>query len=67
MRHDRDPRGAGGARRQARARAGAGIAHGTNPATAAALGYAVDAVPATADGRVDLDALKAKLAPTSRR
>jgi glycine dehydrogenase subunit 2 len=38
-------------------------AHGTNPATAAALGYAVDAIAATADGRVDLDALKAKLGP----
>ena len=38
-------------------------AHGTNPATAAALGYAVDSVPATSDGRVDLDALKAKLGP----
>jgi len=36
-------------------------AHGTNPATAAALGFVVDAVPATADGRVDLDAFKAKL------
>ncbi|HRQ83366.1 MAG TPA: aminomethyl-transferring glycine dehydrogenase subunit GcvPB, partial [Azospirillaceae bacterium] len=38
-------------------------AHGTNPATAAALGFSVDPVPATADGRVDLDALKAKLGP----
>jgi glycine dehydrogenase subunit 2 len=38
-------------------------AHGTNPATAAALGYVVDSIPATADGRVDLDALKAKLGP----
>ena len=38
-------------------------AHGTNPATAAALGYTVDAIPATADGRVDLEALKAKLGP----
>ncbi|WP_376959158.1 aminomethyl-transferring glycine dehydrogenase subunit GcvPB [Azospirillum sp. A26] len=38
-------------------------AHGTNPATAAACGYSVDAIPATADGRVDLDALKAKLGP----
>ena len=36
-------------------------AHGTNPATAAALGYTVDAIPATADGRVDLAAMKAKL------
>ncbi|SMH58554.1 aminomethyl-transferring glycine dehydrogenase subunit GcvPB [Azospirillum agricola] len=38
-------------------------AHGTNPATAAACGYAVESIPATADGRVDLDALKAKLGP----
>jgi len=36
-------------------------AHGTNPATAAACGYAVDAIPANARGRVDLAALKAKL------
>ncbi len=38
-------------------------AHGTNPATAAACGYAVDPIPADARGRVDLAALKAKLAP----
>jgi len=38
-------------------------AHGTNPATAAALGYAVDSIPATEDGHVDLAALKAKLGP----
>ena len=38
-------------------------AHGTNPATAAACGYTVEAIPATADGRVDLAALKAKLGP----
>ena len=38
-------------------------AHGTNPATAAFCGYAVESIPATADGRVDLDALKAKLGP----
>ena len=38
-------------------------AHGTNPATAAACGFTVDEIPATADGRVDLDALKAKLGP----
>ncbi|MEQ9814137.1 MAG: aminomethyl-transferring glycine dehydrogenase subunit GcvPB [Azospirillaceae bacterium] len=38
-------------------------AHGTNPATAAALGYAVDAIPGTEDGRMDLDAFKAKLGP----
>ncbi len=36
-------------------------AHGTNPATAAALGYEVDPIPATARGRVDLAAFKAKL------
>ena len=38
-------------------------AHGTNPATAAAIGFEVDAIPATAEGRVDLAALKAKLGP----
>ncbi|TAL00730.1 MAG: glycine dehydrogenase subunit 2 [Rhodospirillaceae bacterium] len=38
-------------------------AHGTNPATAALCGYTVEAVPATADGHVDLDALKLKLGP----
>lgn len=38
-------------------------AHGTNPATAALIGYKVDAIPATADGRVDLAAFKAKLGP----
>ncbi len=36
-------------------------AHGTNPATAAACGYAVDTIPATDEGRVDLAALKEKL------
>ena len=36
-------------------------AHGTNPATAAACGYAIDPIPADARGRVDLAALKAKL------
>jgi glycine dehydrogenase subunit 2 len=36
-------------------------AHGTNPATAAACGYAVESIPATARGRVDLAALRAKL------
>ncbi|HEX3861055.1 MAG TPA: aminomethyl-transferring glycine dehydrogenase subunit GcvPB [Stellaceae bacterium] len=36
-------------------------AHGTNPATAAACGYAVEAIPANANGRVDLAALKAAL------
>ena len=38
-------------------------AHGTNPATAAACGFAVDAIPANDRGRVDLAALKAKLGP----
>jgi glycine dehydrogenase subunit 2 len=38
-------------------------AHGTNPATAAALGFTVDPVPAGADGRIDLEALRAKLGP----
>jgi glycine dehydrogenase subunit 2 len=36
-------------------------AHGTNPATAAACGYAVDPIPANARGRVDLAAFKSKL------
>lgn len=36
-------------------------AHGTNPASAALCGFTIDPVPARADGRVDLDALKAKL------
>ncbi|MET0270452.1 MAG: aminomethyl-transferring glycine dehydrogenase subunit GcvPB [Sphingomonas sp.] len=38
-------------------------AHGTNPATAAFCGYAVENIPATADGRVDLAALTARLGP----
>jgi glycine dehydrogenase subunit 2 len=36
-------------------------AHGTNPATAAACGYAVDHIPTDASGRVDRAALEAKL------
>src|SRR5207253_7847283 len=36
-------------------------AHGTNPATAAACGYAVDPVPGDRQGRVDSAALKAKV------
>jgi glycine dehydrogenase subunit 2 len=36
-------------------------AHGTNPATAALCGYAIDAIPNNARGRVDLAALKARL------
>ena len=38
-------------------------AHGTNPATAAALGFTVDAIPADDRGRVDLAAFRAKLGP----
>jgi glycine dehydrogenase subunit 2 len=38
-------------------------AHGTNPATAAFAGYSVEDIPATRDGRVDLQALKARLGP----
>ncbi|NBP73967.1 MAG: glycine dehydrogenase subunit 2, partial [Alphaproteobacteria bacterium] len=36
-------------------------AHGTNPATAAICGYAVEAIPLNDRGRVDLSALKAAL------
>jgi glycine dehydrogenase subunit 2 len=36
-------------------------AHGTNPATAAGVGYTVDPIPANERGRVDLAAFKAKL------
>ncbi len=36
-------------------------AHGTNPATAAFLGYAVRTIPARADGTVDVAAVKAAL------
>ena len=38
-------------------------AHGTNPATAAFCGYRVENIPATREGRVDLDALKSRLGP----
>ncbi|HEX8526765.1 aminomethyl-transferring glycine dehydrogenase subunit GcvPB [Allosphingosinicella sp.] len=38
-------------------------AHGTNPATAAFAGYRVENIPATSRGRVDLEALKARLGP----
>jgi glycine dehydrogenase subunit 2 len=38
-------------------------AHGTNPATAAACGYAVDPVPADTSGRVNRATLEAKLGP----
>ncbi len=36
-------------------------AHGTNPATAAMCGYAIDAVPGNERGRIDLAAFKEKL------
>ena len=38
-------------------------AHGTNPATAAFVGYAVEEIDQTEDGRVDLADLAAKLGP----
>ena len=38
-------------------------AHGTNPATAAFAGYRVENIPATKEGRVDLEALKSRLGP----
>lgn len=38
-------------------------AHGTNPATAAFANYRVENIPATPAGRVDLEALKARLGP----
>lgn len=38
-------------------------AHGTNPATAAFAGFTVDQVKAKENGRVDVDALQAKLGP----
>ncbi len=38
-------------------------AHGTNPATAALIGFAVRAVPATANGTVSAEAVRAALAP----
>ena len=38
-------------------------AHGTNPATAALLGYSVRAVPARADGTVSAEAVRDKLGP----
>lgn len=36
-------------------------AHGTNPATAVQCGFTVDEIPASGDGRVNLDALKARI------
>jgi len=38
-------------------------AHGTNPATAAACGYAVTSIPGDQRGRIDLAALKRELGP----
>ncbi|MBB5715948.1 aminomethyl-transferring glycine dehydrogenase subunit GcvPB [Sphingomonas aerophila] len=38
-------------------------AHGTNPATAAFAGFTVENIPATTEGRVDTDALEARLGP----
>ena len=38
-------------------------AHGTNPATAAMCGYAVEPVPSNERGRVDIAALKQRLGP----
>ena len=38
-------------------------AHGTNPATAAICGYAVESIPGNGNGRVDLNALKERLGP----
>jgi glycine dehydrogenase subunit 2 len=38
-------------------------AHGTNPATAAFAGYAVENIPATPEGRVDFEALCRRLGP----
>jgi glycine dehydrogenase subunit 2 len=38
-------------------------AHGTNPATAKFAGFTVDEIPATDDGHVDADVLRAKLGP----
>ncbi|ESR26226.1 aminomethyl-transferring glycine dehydrogenase subunit GcvPB [Lutibaculum baratangense] len=38
-------------------------AHGTNPATAALLGYKVETVPAREDGTVDPEAVRSKMSP----
>src|SRR3546814_12692702 len=38
-------------------------AHGTKPATAAFAGFTVEDIPATEAGRVNLEALKARLGP----
>jgi glycine dehydrogenase subunit 2 len=51
-------RGEGGTRKRVLAPASA---HGTNPATAAMLGFKVEEIPENDKGRVDLDAFKAML------
>ena len=38
-------------------------AHGTNPATAASLGFSVESIPANKQGRVDVAAVKVALGP----
>jgi glycine dehydrogenase subunit 2 len=38
-------------------------AHGTNPATAALLGYRIETVPSRADGTVDVEEVKKRLSP----
>ncbi len=38
-------------------------AHGTNPASAAAAGFSVVTIPSTTEGRVDLEALQARVGP----
>jgi glycine dehydrogenase subunit 2 len=65
LRHPRDPRRAGGAGRWslARRRARPRSAHGTNPATAAFARLRRWTPSGTADGRVDLEALEARLGP----
>ena len=55
-----DARGEGETRRRVLAPESA---HGTNPATAAMLGFTVDAIPENERGRVDLKAFEAKLGP----
>ena len=55
-----DDRGDGASRRRVLVPSSA---HGTNPATAAVLGFTVDEIPEREDGRVDLAALEAKLGP----
>ena len=42
-------------------------AHGTNPATAALIGFTVKPVPARADGTVDVEDVRRCSGPTSPR